>query len=122
MQSCATRSCGDLGLPRCAKYAGEPATTTGSSSVTRGDDVGQRLVEGQVQRNFRVLREKSQNSGAQKKIAGWRWRRDAQHAGRLAAELIRRFQRRLILVKHRPMPLQKTFAGCSWGNRSCRPL
>ena len=34
---------------------------------TLGDDVGQRLVEGQVQRNFRVLREKSQNSGAQKK-------------------------------------------------------
>jgi hypothetical protein len=68
------------------------------------------------------VREKARNSRGQKKIAGWRWRRDAQHAGRLAAEFIRRFQRRLILVKHRPKPLQKTLAGCSWGNRSCRPL
>ena len=33
------------------------------------------------------------------------WRRDAQHVGRLAAEFIRQFQRRLILVKHRPKPL-----------------
>ena len=56
---------------------------------TFGDDVGERLVEGQVQRNFRILREKSRNSRVQKKIAGWRRRRDAQHAGRLAAEFIR---------------------------------
>src|SRR5262245_43790582 len=79
-------------------------------------------LKAKSQELFRILRGKARNSRAQKKIAGWRRRRDAQHAGRLAAEFIRRFQCRLILVKDRPKPLQKTLAGCSWGNRSCRPL
>jgi hypothetical protein len=68
------------------------------------------------------VREKARNNRGQKKIAGWRWCCQAQYAGRLAAEFIRRFQRRLILVKHRPKPPQETLAGCSWGNRSRRPL
>jgi hypothetical protein len=35
---------------------------------TLSDDVGQAIVEGQVQRNFGILREKSRNSRAEKKI------------------------------------------------------
>jgi len=45
----------------------DPFADTNAGIETLGDDVGERLVEGQVQRNFRILREKSRNSRVEKK-------------------------------------------------------
>src|SRR6476660_1785914 len=94
---------------------------TDAGIETLSDDVGQRFVEGQVQRNFGILREKPRNSRTEKNI-GRRRRCEAQLADRLAAEFIRRLQRRLVLVKYRAKPLEQTLAGRGWRNRPRRAL
>jgi len=52
----------------------DPFADANAGIETLSDDFGQSIVEGQVQRNLRILREKSRNSRVQKKIAGWRRR------------------------------------------------
>ena len=46
----------------------DPFADTNAGIETLSDDVGQSLVEGQVQRNFGILREKPRNSRAEKNI------------------------------------------------------
>ena len=45
----------------------DPFADSNAGIETLGDDVGERLVEGQVQRNFGILREKLRDSRGQKK-------------------------------------------------------
>jgi hypothetical protein len=86
----------------------DPLADANAGIETLGDDVDQSLIAGQFQRNLGILRQKPRNDRTEKQIGG-RWRgRKAQYAGRLAAELVYRFQRRLVFVKHRTQPLEKT--------------
>src|SRR5258708_2678221 len=86
MQSCATKVLRRFGLAALREIGGragdddrqfvgnahpnhvalDPFADANAGIETLSDDVGQSIVEGQVQRNLRILREKSRNSRGQK--------------------------------------------------------
>jgi hypothetical protein len=129
-----------LGAPCSATYAGDAATTIGTSSLTRTtimsralswpcsriesifDNVDVRIVHGKIEADLRMFCEKTGNHRRKDKACSRRWKREPDGSGGSGAEIVHHVKSGLITVEHWPEVLQKALASLGRGNRTCRSL
>ena len=75
-----------------------------------GDDVGQRRVDGDLQIDCGVLREKAREQRREHEVRRWRQYRKAQEPGGLVAEYVDRLEDGVEVVEQRAQPRQQPLA------------